>query len=211
MHCAVSVGSTNGHLERGLSTSLWMSLRWSLKDYYKLRKWTDQQHFRPFFLVLFLHSLQDLQLHNLLSLTHLLPNPLNTPIPHLQTKRTKIRLLIMTRTLLGKGVALRTKETMLWTRVNPYILLSSRSIHKVCCICAVFSFLKDSEESLESEQTSQESSVRDTWISWFCSSPGHAYFVPIPEEYIEDDFNLTGLSSIIPYFNQGKLMVLTHL
>ena len=32
---------------------------------------------------------------------------------------------------------------------------------------------------------------------------GHAYFVEVPEEYIDDQFNMTGLSMIVPYYTEG--------
>ena len=32
---------------------------------------------------------------------------------------------------------------------------------------------------------------------------GHEYFCQIPEEFIEDDFNLTGLSAVIPMYNEA--------
>lgn len=32
---------------------------------------------------------------------------------------------------------------------------------------------------------------------------GHEYFTEIPEDFIEDDFNLTGLSLIIPLYNEA--------
>ncbi|KIY49268.1 hypothetical protein FISHEDRAFT_41704, partial [Fistulina hepatica ATCC 64428] len=47
-----------------------------------------------------------------------------------------------------------------------------------------------------------------TWISWFCSLPGHEYFCEVKEEFIEDDFNLTGLSAIVPFWKEAMEMVL---
>lgn len=48
----------------------------------------------------------------------------------------------------------------------------------------------------------------DTWISQFCSMFGHDYFVEVAPEFIEDDFNLTGLSSIVPYYKQALDVIL---
>lgn len=47
-----------------------------------------------------------------------------------------------------------------------------------------------------------------TWITWFCSLPGHEYFCEVSEEFIEDDFNLTGLNALVPYWREAMEMVL---
>ncbi|CAG8475818.1 576_t:CDS:2 [Diversispora eburnea] len=47
-----------------------------------------------------------------------------------------------------------------------------------------------------------------TWISWFCSLSGHEYFAEVAEEFIEDDFNLTGLNSMVPFYKEALEMIL---
>ncbi|GJJ07622.1 hypothetical protein Clacol_001826 [Clathrus columnatus] len=47
-----------------------------------------------------------------------------------------------------------------------------------------------------------------TWITWFCSLPGHEYFAEVSEDFIEDDFNLTGLNSLVPFWKEAMEMVL---
>lgn len=47
-----------------------------------------------------------------------------------------------------------------------------------------------------------------TWISWFCSLPGHEYFCEVTEDFIEDDFNLTGLNSLVPFWKEAMEIVL---
>lgn len=61
----------------------------------------------------------------------------------------------------------------------------------------------DSRDSASSTPTSTL-----TWISWFCSLPGHDYFCEVAEDFIEDDFNLTGLNSMVPFWKEAMEMVL---
>ncbi|KAF7724116.1 casein kinase 2 regulatory subunit [Apophysomyces ossiformis] len=46
------------------------------------------------------------------------------------------------------------------------------------------------------------------WVSWFCSLAGHEYYAEVPEDFIEDDFNLTGLSAVVPYYNDALETIL---
>ncbi|KAJ1677097.1 casein kinase 2 regulatory subunit, partial [Spiromyces aspiralis] len=42
-----------------------------------------------------------------------------------------------------------------------------------------------------------------SWISWFCSLNGHEYFCEVPEDFIEDEFNLTGISQMVHNYNEA--------
>lgn len=48
------------------------------------------------------------------------------------------------------------------------------------------------------------------WIQQFCELFGHDYFVAVSPEFIEDDFNLTGLSSQVPYYREALYTILDY-
>lgn len=55
---------------------------------------------------------------------------------------------------------------------------------------------------------SSSSQVLESWISTYCSLLGHEYLAEVSEDFIEDDFNLTGLSSGIPMYKEALEMIL---
>ena len=56
--------------------------------------------------------------------------------------------------------------------------------------------------------SSSDSAVPESWISSFCSLLGHEYFAEVSEDFIEDDFNLTGLQSQVPMYKEALEMIL---
>ncbi|EGG21600.1 putative casein kinase II beta chain [Cavenderia fasciculata] len=60
--------------------------------------------------------------------------------------------------------------------------------------------------SSEEDDSPQEDEI--AWIPWYCNLKGHEFFATIEEDYIQDDFNLTGLSSVVPHYESALGIIL---
>lgn len=67
-------------------------------------------------------------------------------------------------------------------------------------------FTTSSATVSEMSQTSSQSP--DSWIGQFCNLVGHEYFAEVSEDFIEDDFNLTGLQAQVPMYKDALEMIL---
>lgn len=59
-----------------------------------------------------------------------------------------------------------------------------------------------------SSELTHSSDEELNWIAWFVSLKGNEYFCEIEEDYIQDDFNLTGLSAMVPFYDYALDMML---
>lgn len=66
------------------------------------------------------------------------------------------------------------------------------------------------EKSSSSRPSSESSSTNSvvSWIAWHCALPPNQYYIQVPEAWIEDDFNMTGLSSQVMLYANALDMIL---
>lgn len=76
---------------------------------------------------------------------------------------------------------------------------SRRAANTPSAMSKVIGSTPDGFSSAESVDT--DVSEDTTWISWFSQLKGNEFFCEVEEDFIQDDFNLTGLSSQVTYYN----------
>eukprot|EP00295_Goniomonas_pacifica_P030750 CAMPEP_0175953828 /NCGR_PEP_ID=MMETSP0108-20121206/31575_1 /TAXON_ID=195067 ORGANISM="Goniomonas pacifica, Strain CCMP1869" /NCGR_SAMPLE_ID=MMETSP0108 /ASSEMBLY_ACC=CAM_ASM_000204 /LENGTH=247 /DNA_ID=CAMNT_0017280447 /DNA_START=11 /DNA_END=754 /DNA_ORIENTATION=- len=66
------------------------------------------------------------------------------------------------------------------------------------------------EEDFEEEEEEEE---EETWIEWFCSLKDHDFFAVVPEEFLRDHFEMTGIDASVPkgWYRLGLKRILDDL
>ena len=70
-------------------------------------------------------------------------------------------------------------------------------------------FITDTESGSSEEASGSEEDVA-SWISWFCSLKGNEFFCEVEEDFIQDDFNLSGLSSQVHFLAWGGYLLYSN-
>ena len=57
------------------------------------------------------------------------------------------------------------------------------------------------------DSSSSEEFDGKSWVEWFLRQRGGEFYVEVEDNYLQDDFNLTGLSSLVPYYEQALNLI----
>jgi casein kinase II subunit beta len=69
---------------------------------------------------------------------------------------------------------------------------------------------KEGSEMASSSESDSQSLNELTWIQWFCAMRGNEFFCEVDEEFIQDEFNLYGLSQVVPNYDYALDVILDN-
>jgi len=67
----------------------------------------------------------------------------------------------------------------------------------------------DSSDEDDSAEISSDDEA-SSWISWYCNIKGNEFYCQVDDDFISDDFNLTGLRSLVPHFESALDVILDN-